>query len=240
MTTITTSAFYERSTRALNELRGRAESLQGAIGTGQRMVRGSDDPVGASQLRSLSRESRFAEISAVAGARVSSDLALTDSGLSDFAAYVTRVKELAVQAGSDTLTSAQRSGIGVEIKSIYAELIRLSNSRDSAGDALFGGESTGDAYTIDAAGLPVYAGTAKAGELALGDGQSVIRGVTGPEFLNFTSPNGPTTCLRWYASWGRLCRAMFPIQRSSRAMLWVIWMPGSNPSPPRRRWSAAE
>ncbi|MEY4473463.1 MAG: hypothetical protein RL671_1767 [Pseudomonadota bacterium] len=192
MTTITTGAFYERSTRALNELRGRAESLQGAIGTGQRMMRGSDDPVGASQLRSLSRESRFAEISAVAGARVSSDLALTDSGLSDFAAYVTRVKELAVQAGSDTLTSAQRSGIGVEIKSIYAELIRLSNSRDSAGDALFGGESTGDAYTIDAAGLPVYAGTAKAGELALGDGQSVIRGVTGPEFLNFTSPNGPT------------------------------------------------
>jgi len=192
MTTITTSAFYERSSRALNELRSRAEALQGSIGSGERLTRGSDDPVGASQLRSLSREDRFAEISAVAGARVSSDLALTDTGLSDFAAYVTRVKELAVQAATDTLTPAQRAGIGVEIKSIYGELVRLANSRDSAGDALFGGEATGDAYSLDAAGLPVYAGTAQAGELALGDGQSVIRGVTGPEFLNFNGRNGAT------------------------------------------------
>lgn len=192
MTIVNTSAFYERSTRAMNDLRGRAESLQGAIGTGQRLERGSDDPVGAAQLRSLSRESRFAEISAAAGARVSSDLALTDSGLSDFAAYVTRVKELAIQGASGTLTPAQRAGIGVEVNEIYGELIRLANSRDSAGHALFGGEATGAAYVLDAAGLPVYAGTAKAGELALGDGQSVVRGVTGPEFLNFNGPAGPT------------------------------------------------
>lgn len=192
MTTITTSAFYERSTRALNDLRSRAESLQGSVGTGQRLERGSDDPVGASQLRSLSRESRFAEISAAAGARVSSDLALTDSGLSDFGAYVTRIKELAVQGATGTLTPAQRAGIGVEIKELYGELIRLANSRDSAGDALFGGEAAGAAYVLDAAGLPVYAGTAQAGELALGDGQSVVRGVTGPEFLNFNGPSGPT------------------------------------------------
>lgn len=193
MTTITTSAFYERSTRSLNDLRSRAESLQGAIGTGQRLERGSDDPVGAAQLRSLARESRFAEISAAAGARVSSDLALTDSGLSDFAAYVTRVKELAVQAASDTLTPAQRAGIGTEINEVYGELVRLANSRDSAGHALFGGEATGQAYALNAAGLPAYVGTAQAGELALGEGQSVVRGVTGPEFLNFNGPGGPTS-----------------------------------------------
>jgi len=122
----------------------------------------------------------------------SARLALTDSGLSDFAAYVTRVKELAIQGASGTLTPAQRAGIGVEVNEIYGELIRLANSRDSAGHALFGGEATGAAYVLDAAGLPVYAGTAKAGELALGDGQSVVRGVTGPEFLNFNGPAGPT------------------------------------------------
>jgi flagellar hook-associated protein 3 FlgL len=166
--------------------------LQGSIGTGQRLERGSQDPVGASQLRSLARETRLAEIDATASARVSSDLALTDSGLSDFSAYVTRIKELAVQAASGTLTTSQRGGIGVEIKGIYSELIRLANSRDSAGHALFGGEATGEAYTLDAAGLPVYAGTAQAGELPLGDGQTVVRGVTGPEFLNFTGPAGPT------------------------------------------------
>jgi len=110
MTTITTSAFYERSSRALGDLRRQAESLQGSIGTGQRLLRGSDDPVGAAQLRSLSREGSFAQISTAAGVRVSSDLALTDSALSDFSAYVTRIKELAVQAASDTLTTSQRGG----------------------------------------------------------------------------------------------------------------------------------
>ena len=90
------------------------------------------------------------------------------------------------------MTSTQRTGIGVEIKELYTELIRLANSRDSAGHALFGGEATGAAYELDTAGLPVYSGTAQAGELPLGDGQSVIRGVTGPEFLNFTAPSGPT------------------------------------------------
>ena len=60
------------------------------------------------------------------------------------------------------------------------------------GHALFGGETAGAAYTFDAAGNPVYAGTASAGEMPLGDGQSVTRGLTGPEFLNFTGSSGAT------------------------------------------------
>jgi flagellar hook-associated protein 3 FlgL len=195
MTTITTGTFYARSTRGLNDLRARAERLQTAIASGERLERGSDDPVAAAQLRSLSRESRFAEISAAAGARVSSDLALTDDGLSDFSAYVIRIKELTLQAASATISPDQRAVIGVQINEIYGDLIQLANSRDSAGHALFGGEATGDAYVRDAAGMPVYTGTAEAGALALGDGQSVVRGMTGPEFLNFTGPAGPTDLL---------------------------------------------
>jgi CheY-like chemotaxis protein len=49
-----------------------------------------------------------------------------------------------------------------------------------------------DRVAADAAGLPLYAGTAQAGELPLGDGQTVVRGVTGPEFLNFNAPAGAT------------------------------------------------
>ena len=51
MTTISTSAFYERSTRAIADLRAQAEALQAAIGTGSRLTRSSDDPVAAAQLR---------------------------------------------------------------------------------------------------------------------------------------------------------------------------------------------
>lgn len=193
MVTVSTAAFYERSSMGIASLRKRAEALQTAIGSGERIDRASDDPVGASQLRSLGRADAFAAIDRGNAARASSDLTLADSALSNFSAYVIRVKELATQAANGILTPQQRGGIVAEIEQIHAELVHLANTRDSAGHALFGGQTAGAAYAIDAAGNVTYTGTASAGELPLGEGQNVTRGVTGPEFLNFTGPAGATS-----------------------------------------------
>lgn len=188
MTTIfnnSTSAFFERSTQDLSALRKQAEALQGQLSSGQRLTRSSDDPVAASKLRMLARSESLAEIDQTNANRASSDLELTDTALGSFAEYITRAQTLAIQAGNSTLTDAQRVGIGVELAEIHGNLVALANTRDSAGHALFGGESAGNAYHIDGSGNAVYDGTATAGELPLGDGQSVSRGITGPEFLNF-------------------------------------------------------
>ena len=192
MTTVSTSAFYERATQDMTALRARAEGLQAAMGRGQRLSRSSDDPVAASRLRGLARGDSFAAIGTTNAGRAISDLMLTDSALGSFADTITRAKELAVQAANATLTPAQRAGIGTELAQLHGHLAALANARDSAGHALLGGETSGQAYSFDAAGNPVYAGTASAGELPLGDGQSVTRGLTGPEFLNFNAGSGPT------------------------------------------------
>ena len=42
---------------------------------------------------------------------------------------------------------------------------------------------------------PCYTGTADAGELSLGDGQSIKRGLTGPEFLDFNANGNPTNLM---------------------------------------------
>jgi flagellar hook-associated protein 3 FlgL len=185
MTTISTSAFYERANLSLSSLRKRAERLQGAIGSGERLGRSSDDPVAASRLRRLARADSFAVIDQSIAARAMADFTLADGALSSLAAYVTRIKELATQAATGTLNAAQRARIATEIGQLHGELVQLANTRDSAGHALFGGESAGAAYVLDGSGNPVYAGTASAGQLALGEGQSVARGLTGPEVLNF-------------------------------------------------------
>jgi flagellar hook-associated protein 3 FlgL len=112
------------------------------------------------------------------------------------------VQELTTQAATGTLTDAQRAGLGEEIGLLHGNLVALANSRDSAGHSLFGGETTGDAYTLDAAGNASYAGTAKSGDLALGDGQSVRRGLTGPEFLNFNANGVPTNLMAVVKSLG--------------------------------------
>lgn len=190
-----TSAFYERSTQSLSGLRKQAETLQNQLSTGARLTRSSDDPLAASKLRILARAENLSEIDQANANRASADLALADTALSTFAEYITRVRELAIQAGTATLTDTQRIGIGVELEQLHGNLVALANTRDSAGHSLFGGETAGDAYTLDGSGNAVYVGTATAGELELGDGQKVARGITGPEFLNFSVSGTPTDLL---------------------------------------------
>jgi len=194
MTTISTStsAFYDRASQDITSLRGQAEELQTSLSSGQRLTRSSDDPVAAARLRELSRADALSTIDTANAQRASTDLQLTDSALSSFADFITRAKDLATQAANGTLTTAQRSGIGTEIAAIRTDVLALANSRDSAGHALFGGETAGAAYSLTPTGAAQYDGTGSAGQLALGDGQSVSRGLTGPEFLNFTAKGTPT------------------------------------------------
>ena len=204
MTTIGTStgAFFERSIGSLANLRARAESLQNQISKGEKLSRSSDNPVSASRLRTLSRADQLAGIDTANVNRATSDLTLTDAALSSFASYITRAQELTTQAANGTLTAAQRAGIGTELTQIHGNLVSLANARDSAGHALFGGESEGNAYAVDAAGNAAYIGTASAGGLPLGDGQSVARGMTGPEFLNFSVNGNPTDLMATIKSLG--------------------------------------
>lgn len=190
-----TSAFYDRSTMDISDLRKRAEGLQADLSRGQRISRSSDDPIGASRLRQLQRSDSMAQIDVTNSAKATADLQLTDGALGSLAEYVTRLKELTTQAANGTMTPAGRAGIGTEIEAIRGNIIQLANSRDSGGNALFGGQSAGAAYTVDAAGNATYVGTATAGELPLGDGQNVTRALTGPELMNFSVNGTPTDLL---------------------------------------------
>lgn len=171
----------------LTALRKQAEETQAEMSSGERLQRSSDDPVAASRLRQLARADVFDDIDTAATNRATTDLNLTDNALSQFANFVTRLQELATQAASSTLSTSQRAGIGEEVAQIRDNLVALANTRDGNGNALFGGESASDAYTLDAAGNATYAGTGAAGVISLGGGQSVSRGVTGPDFLQFQS-----------------------------------------------------
>lgn len=193
MTTVSTQVFYDRFSLDMSGLSRRAGALQSSIASGERLTRASEDPVAASRLRMLGRADAAATIDQSIAARASADLALADSALGSFADSVIRVKELAIKAAGGIMNADQRSGIAEELAQISGELVRLANTRDSAGHALFGGEAAGDAYSLDALGNAVYIGTATATDLPLGDGQTVTRGVTGPEFLNFTNGATPTT-----------------------------------------------
>ncbi|MCT2398161.1 flagellar hook-associated protein FlgL [Novosphingobium mangrovi (ex Huang et al. 2023)] len=188
-----TSAFYERARASMKDLRSQAETLQAQLGSGEKLTRASDDPVAAARLRTLSRLESLSSIDTTNADRANADLSLADSAISNMATTIIRAQELATQAASSTLTDQQRAGIGAELDQIHDDLISLANSRDSNGHALFGGESAGNAYSVDASGNAVYIGTNSTGDLPIGDGQTVARSITGPQIFSFTDASGNTT-----------------------------------------------
>lgn len=191
MINLSTGAFYERGAMQIGTLRGRAESLQKAIGTGERLERSSDDPVAAARLRMLARGERLATVDNRNSQLAEADLTLTDQTLGSIADIVIRARELAVQATPSTLSDEQRSAIGIELKGLRENLVLLANSRNASGHALLGGQATGAAY-LDDGTTASFVGTPSIDPLEIGEGQKVVPGMTGPEIFQFDDPNGAT------------------------------------------------
>ncbi|EQB17844.1 flagellin N-terminal helical domain-containing protein [Novosphingobium lindaniclasticum] len=190
-----TSAFFERARRDMKDLRTQAENYQAQMSSGSKLERSSDNPVAASRLRALARQEKLSGIDQTSARRANADLSLADAAMSDMADALIHAQELAMRASSSTLTDIQRASIGEELDQIFNNLLSLANARDSSGHALFGGESAGDAYALEASGKAVYVGTTGSRELPLGDGQSVTPSLTGPTFLSFGAADGSVTDL---------------------------------------------
>ena len=191
MTSVSTSAFYERANLQLSTLRRKAESAQGQISSGSRLVRSSDDPVAAARLRDLARQEALSGVDQRNSDTASSKLEQASSALTEMSDIAIRARELALQAGSDTLSVQDRRSIGDELASLRNALVDLAGSRDGFGNALFGGQLSGKAYQPSGNGA-TYVGTAQPASIDLGDGQVVDVSMTGPDVFNFTSNGTPT------------------------------------------------
>lgn len=189
MTRITqsTSAFFERSIGQLSSLRAAIGKMQGQIATGERIERSSQDPLAASQLRQLARSQSFAAIDSKNASQASDDLEAGSTALSNTSDLLIRARELAVQAGSDTLSPVQRTAIASELDEISNALFNGANSLSISGEPLFGGIGSGPAYSRDAAGVVSYTGSVQGASIQIGEGITIERGVTGPEAFSFTS-----------------------------------------------------
>lgn len=187
-----TLAFYRRSAAQIGDLRGAAESLQNQLSSGQRLSRSSDDPVAASRLRMLDRADRLGGIDTANARRTSENLQLAAGALEAMGADLIRARELALWAASDTVGPTERNAIAAELSQLRLRLMDSANALDSGGSALFGGEASGKAYAVVAGGAISYIGSLSSGEIDLGQGQNIARGLTGPEVLNFVTGGVPT------------------------------------------------
>jgi flagellar hook-associated protein 3 FlgL len=195
MTTISTNSFYDSALTDMSALQAQANKLQAQIATGSKLQQSSDNPVMAAQMRVFSRQDATSAIDIANANTAEANLNLASNGLTGMINITQQIQVLATQAASATLNDSQRASIGAQIDSMQQNLVALANTKNSVGNSLFGGETAGPAYTVDAAGHATYAGTANAAQVSLGNGLSVTGGITGPEFLKYTSGGTATDLL---------------------------------------------
>lgn len=112
------------------------------MSAGRRVLAAKNDAASLAIGSRLAAELRGLHQANVNAGQGSSMLQVADGGAANINDMLTRMKSLAVQAGSDHLNASDRAAINTEFQSLAAEIDRVSADTDFAGTALLDG-STG-------------------------------------------------------------------------------------------------
>lgn len=136
---VSTSQIFDRATTQMSAQQAKVSEMQTQLATGKQVLRPSDNPEQAALIQRLSTalnrqdvyESNIDSINSRLGAEESALLAAED--------VMQRIRELAVQASTDTVSSDGRQIIAAEVTALRDQLVSLANSTDVSGNYVFSG-----------------------------------------------------------------------------------------------------
>lgn len=112
---------------------------QKQIASNRRVLSPADDPVAASRILKLDSEGAQRDQFVKNINAIENSLGLSDAALAQGIELLTRVKELAIQAGNGANTIGDRRLIAVEIRTRLDELVAVANTRNASGEYVFAG-----------------------------------------------------------------------------------------------------
>ena len=135
-TRIGTATQYDSAVRNISARQSSLASLQENLTSGKRVLRASDDPVGAAQAeRALTRIGRIQTEQRALDVQRNA-VAQAESSLGDAVGLVQELRELVVSAGNGTHSAADRQTIAQQIQGLREQLLVVSNRKDSNGAPL--------------------------------------------------------------------------------------------------------
>ncbi|NVK03037.1 MAG: flagellar hook-associated protein FlgL [Oceanospirillaceae bacterium] len=190
---ISTTQLYTEANRNMMEGQSKLAEIQDKISSGKNFTSLADDPVGANQVVNLNRELSRIDIFQSNIDATRRRLDLEETTLSNLNLAFDRVRELSVQAASNTLTDVDRRAISYELEELVAYAANLMNTRDAKGEYLFSGsKGTTPAYALEN-GQYVYQGDAGNREIQIGSsvyvdstdsGRSLFESISGDSGLS--------------------------------------------------------
>jgi flagellar hook-associated protein 3 FlgL len=136
---ISTGQLYDRSIQSVLDSQANLSDIQQQLSSGKKLLRPSDDPVGAAQAIRLTEE-----IEQINQYKKNSNLLINsleqeETVLKSVNTGIDRARVLMLQSGNGIVGSDERKAIATEISQIKDQLFGLMNSRNPAGEYIFAG-----------------------------------------------------------------------------------------------------
>ncbi len=161
---------------------------QSKLASGQRIMKAADDAAGlaiSEKMKSVIRSSKQANRNANDGISL---VQTAEGGLNETSTLLTRMKELAMQASTDTLSDSNRQIVDNEYQAMRMELDRISASTEFGGRKLLNGEGSRLEFQVGLGGqamnrVAYEPGSISSGSSALGVGSTSVRTKEGAQSI---------------------------------------------------------
>lgn len=142
--------------RNLSQVKDQQDRALGRLSSGNRIVRAGDDAAGlaiSEKLKSDVRSTRQAERNAGDGISL---IQTAEGGLNEISNILIRLRELSIQASSDTVGEQERQFSDLEFQSLLQEIDRISSSTTFNGRSLLNGEGGRVEIQVGSSNDPVF------------------------------------------------------------------------------------
>lgn len=147
---VTTNLIYNQNLRSIDTSQGNLVDIQQQLATGKKLLRPSDDPIGAAQVIRLTEELDKITQYQRNNDLTSSSLEQQETALRTINDAVNRARVLTVQSGNGILGAPDRKAIGAEIEQIRNQVLDLMNTRSASGEYIFAGyQSSSQAFEFN-------------------------------------------------------------------------------------------
>lgn len=167
---ISTSLFLNRAAGQIGDIQGSLSKIQEQLSTGKEIVRPSDAPDKAAVVTRLESALSKQDNYKSALNMIKTRLGFEETSLTSVSDALARVRELAIQAGNDTLGAQDRHSIALELKSLRDQILSYANTQDTNGHFIFaGGRGDTPAFGDNGRGQVDYLGDQSRTQVIVGD-----------------------------------------------------------------------
>jgi flagellar hook-associated protein 3 FlgL len=188
---ISTHQLHQQALHSMQRQQIKIQQTEMQIASGLKILKPSDDPVGAVKVLNLNSNLGMVDQYSRNVAQAQSSLSYQESVLVSVNDSLQRIRELTIQANNPANHESARRSIGQEIDENLNALKMLANTRDAAGEYIFGGFRVDQPPFSESNGAMTYNGDQGQRLVQIGEGaQIAVRDPGDALFMNIRGGDG--------------------------------------------------